>query len=419
MENILIKFSHQNGGDIMNVLQRWIYLVLAVVFSVGFQSVYAQAELGVTEDTIKIGVVSDLTGPTAIGGVGMADGIVSFFKDLNEKGGIHGRKVEVIVEDCAYSPAKAVAAAKKLMAKDEIFALVSPWGTAPTTALFPIAGKQQIPIAPACSLSVIMYDPLEKYVFAVGTNYVDQSLFFVDYILNDLGAKNPKIALFCQDDDWGRDHLKGLEMAQKKYNLPPIVTQTYKYDAVDFTSQVINLRNANPDFVLIASGIKSGAMFLREAHKLNWKPTFIGSNTLGLIPTLELAGEYGKDLLVINIFAMPGEELPGIKRLVEASKAHFGDKWMSAELKIHPYYVYGWINAMVFAEGAKRAGKDLTREGLVKALESFDAFDPEGLMGPITYSATSHGSPGFARMTRGDLEKKCFVPLTDWRAVKY
>jgi branched-chain amino acid transport system substrate-binding protein len=402
-------------GYQMRMLAKWFLTILAVLFFLGGGVIHA--ETGVTGDTIKIGVVSDLTGPTAIGGIGMADGIVSFFKDLNEKGGINGRKVEVIVEDCAYSPAKAVAAAKKLMAKDGVFAIVSPWGTAPSTALFPIAKKQKIPIAPACSLATSMYEPLKRYVFAVGTNYIDQSLFVVDYILNNLGAKNPKIALFCQDDDWGRDHLKGLEIARKKHNLPPIAMETYKYDAVDFKSQVINLRKANPDFVLIASGIKSGAMFLKESQKFNWKPTFIGSNTLGLIVTLQLAGEYGKDLLVVNIFAMPDEGIPGMKRLVEASKKYFGDKWMPAAAKIHPYYVYGWINAMVFAEGAKRAGKDLTREGLIKALESLRGFDPEGLMGPITYSATSHGSPGFARMTRGDLANKRFLPVTGWNAV--
>lgn len=400
----------------MKAFGKWAYVLLAVVLV--FWSVNALAEVGVTGDTIKIGVVSDLTGPTAIGGVGMADGIVSFFKDLNEKGGIHGRKVEVIVEDCAYSPAKAVAAAKKLMAKDGVFALVSPWGTAPSTALFPIAEKQKIPIAPACSLATSMYDPLKEYVFAVGTNYVDQSLFVVDYVRNELGIKKPKVALFCQDDDWGQDHLKGLEIARKKYDLPPIAVETYKYDAVDFKSQVINLRKADPDVVLIASAIKSGAMFLKEAQKLSWKPTFIGSNTLGIIVTLQLAGEYGKDLLVVNIFAMPGEDIPGMKRLVEASKKYFGDKWMPAEAKIHPYYVYGWINAMVFAEGAKRAGKDLTRDGLVKALESLKGFDPEGLMGPITYSAQSHGSPGFARMSKGNVEEQRFVPLTGWTAVQ-
>ncbi len=304
------------------------------------------------------------------------------------------------------------------MAKDKVFAFVSPWGTAPSTALFPIAKKERIPIAPACSLATSIYDPLKKYVFAVGTNYVDQSLFVVDYVRNKMGIEKPKIALFCQDDDWGRDHLKGLEMARKKYDLPPIAMETYKYDAVDFKSQAINLKKADPDVVLVASGIKSGAMFLKEAQKLGWKPIFIGSNTLGIIITLQLAGEYGKDLLVVNIFAMPGEDIPGMKRLVAASKKYFGDKWMPAEAKIHPYYVYGWINAMVFAEGVKRAGKNLTRDGLVKALESLKDYDPEGLMGPITYSATSHGSPGFARMTKGDLEKKCFVPLTDWTEVK-
>lgn len=393
-----------------------LYLVILIVLLFG--GGIGHAETGVTDDTIRIGVISDLTGPTAIGGIGMADAITSYFDELNEQGGINGRRVQVIVEDCAYSPAKAVAAAKKLMARDKVFAFVSPWGTAPSTALFPVAKKGRIPIAPACALATSMYEPFKKYVFAVGTNYIDQSLLIVEYILNDLKAKNPKIALFCQDDDWGRDHLKGLEIARKKYNLPPIAMESYKYDAVDFKSQVINLMRKKPDFVILATGIKSGAMFLKEAYKMKWKPTFIGSNTLGFIPTLQLAGKYGEGLLVLNIFAMPDEDIPEMKRLVAASKKKFEDKWMPAAAKIHPYYVYGWINAMVFAEGAKRAGKELTREGLVKALENMKNFDPEGLMGPISYSPKSHGSPGFARMTKGDVANKRFIPLTGWRSVE-
>jgi branched-chain amino acid transport system substrate-binding protein len=378
----------------------------------------AQSEQGVTDDTVRIGVISDLTGPTAIGGIGMADAITSYFKEVNAAGGIHGRKVEVIVEDCAYAPAKAVAAAKKLIAKDEVFAFVSPWGTAPTTALFPLADEGKIPIAPAASLATSIYEPLKRQVFAAGTDYVDQSLFIADYAVNELKMKSPKIGIFCQDDDWGSDHIKGLEIARKKYNLPPFVVETYKYDAVEFKSQVLNLMKAKPDVVIVASGIKSGAMFLKEAHKMNWKTTFIGGNTLGFLVTLEMAGAYGDGLLVVNIFAMPDEDLPGMKRLVAASKKYYGDKWEPANVKIHPYYVYGWLNASIFAEGLKLAGRDLTRDGFVKAMEGMKNFDPEGIMGPISYSATSHGSPGYARMVKGDIANKRFVPLTGWKYIQ-
>lgn len=400
-------------------MPRWLQIVSSfVLMCLIVWSGTAIAEEGVTDTEIKIGVISDLSGPTAIGGIGMADAITSYFKSVNEAGGIHGRKVKVIVEDCAYSPAKAVAAAKKLMAKDGVFAFVSPWGTAPTTALFPIAKKEKIPIVPACSLSTTIYEPFKKYVFAAGTNYVDQSLFIVEYAVNKLKMKKPKIAIFCQDDDWGRDHVKGLEMARKKYDLPPIAVQTYKYDAVEFKSQVINLMKEKPDLVIVASAIKSGAMFLREAHKMNWKATFIASNTLGFLPTLKLAGPYGKGLLVVNIFAMPNEDVPGMKKLVAASEKYLGNKWMPASVKIHPYYVYGWANAMIFAEGLKKAGKDLTRENLVKGLESLKDFDLQGIMGPVTYTAKSHGSPGYARMTKGDPDKMRFDVLTEWKLVQ-
>ena len=400
-------------------MTRWRKLILGLaVVAMATWCVPAMAEVGVTPTEVRIGVVSDLTGPTAIGGQGMADAIISYFKMINAKGGIHGRKVKVIVEDCAYSPAKAVSAAMKLMARDKIFAFVSPWGTAPSTALFAIAKRNKIPIAPACALATTIYTPLKKYVFAAGTNYVDQSLFIVDYAINHLKMKKPKIAIFCQDDDWGRDHVRGLELARKKYGLPPIAVQTYKYTAVELKSQVINLMRAKPDLVIVASAIKSGAMFLRAAYKMKWKTVFIGSNTLGFWPTLKLAGPYGKNLLVVNIFAMPDEDVPGMKKLIAASKKYFGKKWMPAKLKIHPYYVYGWLNAMIFAEGLKRAGKNLTRKGFVAAMESIKNFNPEGIMGPITYSAKSHGSPGYARMTRGNLKKMTFEVLTKWKYVK-
>jgi len=401
----------------MNKVIKMTSFILLALLILGIGSV--QSEVGVTDDTIKIGVISDLTGPTAIGGIGMADAITSYFKEVNAAGGIHGRKVEVIIEDCAYSPAKAVAAAKKLIARDEVFAFVSPWGTAPTTALFPIAEKENIPIAPACALATSVSDPLKKNVFAAGTNYIDQSLFIADYAVNELKLENPKIGIFCQDDDWGRDHIKGLELARKKYNLPPFVVETYKYDAVEFKSQVINLMRAKPDVVIVATGIKSGAMFLKEAHKMKWKTNFIGSNTLGFLVTLKMAGAYGDGLLVVNIFAMPDEDVPGMKRLLAASKKYFGDKWEPANVKIHPYYVYGWLNASIFAEGLRLTGKDLTRESFIKGMESMKNFDSEGIMGPVSYSATSHGSPGYARMTKGDTKNMRFIKLTDWKYVEH
>jgi branched-chain amino acid transport system substrate-binding protein len=280
-------------------------VMAAAVFFTFPASLYSQSAVGVTADTIKIGVISDLTGPSAIGGIGMADAIRSYFNDLNEKGGIHGRKVQVIVEDSKYSPTLTVAAAKKLISKDEIFALVSPWGSGPTEALFPLAQEQKIPIAPACALSTTMYEPMKKMVFAVGTNYIDQSLFFADYVINDLKIKKPKMALFCQDDDWGRDHFKGLEMAAQKYGLEKPIMESYKYDAVEFKSQVINLMRAKPDAVLVAASLRSGASFLSEAAKLKWNPAFVGGNTLGFFRTLEMAGQFGEGLLIINIFAMP------------------------------------------------------------------------------------------------------------------
>jgi branched-chain amino acid transport system substrate-binding protein len=378
-----------------------------------------QAEVGVTDDKIVIGVISDLTGPSAIGGIGMADAITSYFKEVNEAGGVHGRQVEVIIEDSAYSPTKTVSAAKKLIAKDNIFALLSPWGTGPATALFPLVEEEKLPIAPACSLATSIYDPFKKYVFAAGTNYVDQSLYIVDYAIKNLGVAKPKVAIFCQDDDWGADHVKGLEIAREKHGLPEIAVETYKYNAIEFKSQVINLMKAAPDVCIVAASLKAGGTFLKEAAKLKWKTNFVGSNTMAFLPTLQLAGEYGDGLLVVGIFANADEtDVPGVKKMVAASEKHFGDKWMPAAAKIHPYYLYGWVNAMILHEGLKNAGRELTREGLVKGMESIKDFNPDGLAGPITYSAESHGSPGFCRMLKGDVANTRFVPLTDWTYVE-
>ena len=121
---------------------------------------------------------------------------------------------------------------------------------------------------------------------------------------------------------------------------------------------------------------------------------------------------------IVNIFAMPDEDVPGMKELLAASEKYLGDKWKPAKAKIHPYYVYGWANAMIFAEGLKKTGKDLTRENFVKAMESIKDLDMKGIMGSVSYSSESHGSPGYARMTKGDVKKMQFIPLTDWKLVQ-
>ncbi len=356
--------------------------IMAIAFVSMFAVLPAFAEMGVTDTEIKIGGIVDLSGPIAFMGKGVSGGAGTYFKMINDEGGIHGRKIVYLVEDDSYSPPKAVAAAKKLIERDKVFCLFMVLGSAQSLAMYPTLERAGVPLIQPATQNSRMANPPKKYLFDADPNYIVQAKIGVDYALKELKMKAPKLAVIYQDDEPGQDWLKGVKEACKHYNLQLVAEAPYKRGTVDFSSQVARMKTAGADLVMMWTLIREPAGILKAAMKLQWKPVWITATPSTADVVLKLAGDsafYGKGFFGTAILAYTWDMNP--------AAIQFKKVWPKYNKKPWGFYDwYGWGCAKIMVEGLKRAGKDLTRERLVKAFETFTDYKT-GVFGPITWRA--------------------------------
>ncbi len=385
---------------------------VALIFIGG--NVFAGEAPGVTEDKITIGTISPLTGKIAMVGVPIANAIKDYFDYLNDQGGIHGRKLEVISEDGKYDPPQAIASLKKLIDRDKIFALASTSGTPITLALNPTITREKLPsMAPIPAYGIFgLKSP--KYLFSYGPYYAEQVVFNIEYILFTLGAKNPRIAFFYQDDEFGKDGYRGFKAAVKEYRLNVVAKEKYTRGAIDISSQVLNIKRANPDFLIITAIPSHAIMLLKEANRQGLNIPIFSCANARLEAVIKVAGEAAANYYCAENIALPNEtQIPGMAKLIEIRNKR------NPESKIPPkYYVLSYVNALILGEGLKMAGKDLDREKLRDALESIQNFDTEGLTGPITFTPSDHCPLTTMRVVRADPKTGFYKAITDWGASK-
>lgn len=353
-------------------------IVIAMVLFFGVSSVWA--EEGVTDTEIKIGGIVDLSGPIAFMGKGVSGGAATYFKMINDQGGIYGRKIVYLVEDDNYSPPKSVAAAKKLVGRDKVFCIFMVLGSAQSLAMYPTLERAGVPlIQPATQASQMAFPP-KKYLFHADPNYITQAKIGIDYAIKELKMKDPKVAVIYQDDEPGQDWLKGVRESCNRYKLQLVSEAAYKRGTVDFSSQVAKMKNAGAELVMMWTLIREPAGILKEAVKLQWRPVWITATPSTADVVLKLAGDsafYGKGFFGTAILAYPWEMNPAAVQFMKVWPKYNKKPWGF-------YNWYGWGSAKMMVEGLRRAGKDVTREGLIKALETFTDFKT-GVFGPITW----------------------------------
>ena len=365
---------------------------------------------GVTKDKIRIGTISPLTGKIAMVGVPIANAIKYHFSYINEQGGIHGRKVEVICEDGKYDPPQAIASLKKLIDRDKIFACASTSGTPITSALNPTVTREKLPsMAPIPSYGIFGLET-PPYIFAYGPYYAEQVVFNIEYILFTLKAKNPRIAFFYQDDEFGKDGHRGFKAAVEKYNLNVVATEKYTRSAIDISSQVLNIKRAKPDFLIITAIPSHSIMLLKEAKKQGLKVPIFSCANARLEVVIKVAGDAAENYYCAEYIALPNEtHIPGMAKLIEVRNKK------NPKSKVPPkYYILSYVNALILDKALRDAGEDLTREKLRSALESIKDLDTKGLTGPISFSPTDHCPLTSMRVVKANPQKVFYDAVTDW-----
>ena len=356
--------------------------VLALIFT-GFTWSFAEEVPGVTDTTIRVGMIGDLTGPIAFAGQEASEGARLYLQHVNDQGGVHGRQIELMVEDDGYQPPRTISALRKLVDQDQVFCFAGNVATPTTIATFPFIERERIPLIVPVTFASAVHAPPKRYVFAMDPSYNIQSWIIVKYILEVEKAESPRLAVLYQDDDYGRDGLQGLHEAVAHYGVPIVAEESYKRGAVDFSTQVLNLKQANPTHVILWTAYREAAAVLKEARLSGWQPRFIGGASIADDKVIELAGADAEGFMTLQVVDFQSQD-EGMRQYHELLQKYTPDHRLSL------YHAAGFWSAQALVEGLERAGRDLTREKLVEAMESFKNW--KGSIGPpLTYGPNLRG----------------------------
>ena len=357
-------------------MKKHIRIVLAVLMAVMFTASGAMAE-----EPIKIGVISDLSGPTSSVGRPYADGIKAAAAYINSGGGIGGRQLELMQVDYAYEVQQALAAYKKFISQG-IIALQG-WGTGDTEALVQFVARDKIPTFSA-SYSAHLTDPKKApYNFFVAADYSTQHRAALKYLMDSWKKdRAPRLAYTYPDVPYGLSPVEaGREYAQE-LGFEIVGEEVVGLKAMDATTQLLALQKREPDFVWIGGTTPSAAVVMKDAEKLNMETTFftnIWGNDENLV---KLAGDAANGNIGCQGAAIYYDEVPG---------AALVRKITGGEYKM-THFLRGFASMLVMAEGMKRAAEkdELDGPGIKAALETLRDYDPMGLTPPISYYPDDH-----------------------------
>jgi branched-chain amino acid transport system substrate-binding protein len=256
-----------------------------------------------------------------------------------------------------------------------------------------------------------MFNPFKRYVFHHVLTYENQIKILFDYILSDMKVKKPKIAIVYPDVEAGKS---GAREARKQAEIfgVELHEEILNLDSLDATSQVLSMKRYKPDFVIVQNLIAQASLLLRDARKFGFKTNFLGTVISTNSDTIALSKEAARGFVGVHPFRSWYSDAPGAKKMRDITlKLHPGTEkpWRSE------YYTLGWVNAMLFTEGMKRAGKDLNNENLVNAMESMKEFNTWGLSGPVTWGSDDREGSESGILYKADVDTGMMVAISDWR----
>ncbi len=347
----------------------------------------AQAQVqGVSDTEITIGSITDLSGPIASMGGPQREGMIFATEEINATGGIHGRKLRLLIEDHAYDQKRAALAAQKLLTQDRVFAIVNVLGSPTALAAMPLAIDRGVPFLFAGAASDSTWVPQHPLKFGMTTPNSESVRAIVRFSYEKLGKR--RFGVLYQDDDNGHSFLSAAAVQFKQHGVTAIETVSFKRSEVDFAAQVARLKAANVDVVLLGTaGARDTAAAAIEIRKQGWKVDLVTGLGPSTNVTIKLGGEAVEGMYTAFQFLNSAQEItPAFKAVVERFKSRFGQEPRDG-------VAMGYTAVMLFAEGAKNAGRTLTPQTLSQGLEKVQNFTTAFEGPPFSFSATDHGAP--------------------------
>jgi len=371
----------------------------------------ANAETGVTDDQIVVGMSTALSGHASFLGTSFKTGAEAYFNTINEKGGVKGRKIKLIVYDDGYDPGKTVPNVEKLIRDDKVFCLFGNVGTPTATAIMPIITGQRVPLIAPFTGAESLINPVIKYVLNYRASYNQEAEEFIRAMVDVLNYK--RIGVFYQNDSYGKAVLKGTRAALKKRGLDPVITGNYMRNTENIEAALDSIIKEKPEAVVMAGTYAACAKFITEGRKKGFNPVYINVSFVGPDKLVELLGKHGDKVVVTQVvpplLSDSKRNYPVVLEYLNANKKYF------PQSKPNSVAMEGFLAAKVFVEGLKRAEKNLTRDSLISSFEGIKDLDI-GAGNKVSFSALNH--QGSQKVYPTVIQNGKFQMVENWEQIK-
>ncbi len=355
-------------------------------------------------DSIKVGAIFDLTGPTADVGTPYADGIRAYIKWANENGGIEGRQIDLVSADYAYKVDQAEQLYSQYTAQDNVVVFQG-WGTGDTEALRGRIADDAVPFMSA-SYSAALKDPGEApYNFMIGTTYSDQCIIAVQWAMEQTGG-TPTVALLHHDSPFGLSPYEDCQAFGASKGVT-VIEIPMPGGATDFTAELTQVQDAGADFIVIQNVSSPAATLVKDVARLGLDTQVVCLNWCTDELFISLAGDAAEGVVGASPFAFPSGDAAGLKEISDFAAKNEDD------FGVH--YIQGWTTMSVMAEGIRQVivnGDEVTGPNIRAALEGLSNFDTGGITIPLTFSGSDHAGNKALRLSQ--VEGGQWVEFTDY-----
>ncbi len=367
--------------------------VASAVLMLASLTVSAQAQQGVSKTEIVIGSIQDFSGPLAGYGKQARNGMQLRADELNEQGGVHGRRIVLKFEDSGYDPKRAVLAAQKLVNQEKIFLMAGHVGTAHNLAAMPVQFERGVINFWPLTAAREMYEPFHKLKYSFAVPYYEQIRVMLPKLAKEQGAK--KLCVHYQDDDFGLEVLRGAESATKAMGVELSEKTSFKRGATEFSSQVAKLKAAGCELVVLGTIIRETIGSIAEARKTGFAPTFLASSAAYTDLIHRLGGK-----AMDGLYAAMTTQHP---YLDEASQPiRFWANKYKTKFSEDPtvFSAYGYLIIDGFIQAAQKAGPTLSTDSFIKAMDGMTFSSDIFGSAPASYSPTKRLGSAAARLSQ-------------------
>jgi branched-chain amino acid transport system substrate-binding protein len=346
-------------------------------------------DTGASDTEIKIGNIMPYSGPaSAYGVIGKTE--EAYFRKINAEGGINGRKINFVSYDDAYSPPKTVEQARKLVESDEVLLVFNPLGTPPNTAIQKYLNSKKVPQLLVATGATKWNDPKEfPWTMGWQPNYQSESQIYAKYILKN--KPDAKIAILYQNDDYGKDYLKGFKdgLGAKAASMI-IVEESYEVSQPTIDSNIVKLKSLNADVFFNVTTPKFAAQAIKKMNEIGWKPMhFLNNVSASIGSVMKPAGfENSQDIISSNYLKDPTDkQWEKDAGMIEWNK--FLDKYYPEANRADASVMYAYTVAQGLVHVLKACGDDLTRANVMKQAANIKNLELDGLLPGIKVNTSA------------------------------